>query len=225
MVSTPLAALFGQSPIRPIQAHIAKAHECCEVLVAFFNAALNGDWEKAASTQQEIAALENEADNLKKEIRLQLPKGLFMPVPRADLLELVRMQDKIANTAKDISGLMLGRKMQFPAPIAEQMTEYVASAVATSAQAVTAINEMQDLLEAGFRGREVEVVEQLIHQLEDLEHKNDELQVNIRAKLFTLESELPPVDVMFMYKIIEWVGDLADRAEKVGARLELLLAK
>ena len=30
---------------------------------------------------------------------------------------------------------------------------------------------------------------------------------------------------MFVYQIIEWVGDLADLAERVGARLEILLAK
>jgi hypothetical protein len=30
---------------------------------------------------------------------------------------------------------------------------------------------------------------------------------------------------MFLYQIIDWVGDLADLAESVGARLEILLAR
>jgi uncharacterized protein len=47
----------------------------------------------------------------------------------------------------------------------------------------------------------------------------------LRAELFELEPGLPPVDVIFMYKIIEWIGDLADVAKRVGHRLELLLAK
>ena len=54
---------------------------------------------------------------------------------------------------------------------------------------------------------------------------NDEQQIQIRSQLFKLESELPPVDVIFLYKIIEWIGDLADRAQKVGGRLQLLLAR
>jgi hypothetical protein len=37
--------------------------------------------------------------------------------------------------------------------------------------------------------------------------------------------DLNPVDVMFLYHIIDWVGDLADLAERVGARLEILLAR
>ena len=50
-------------------------------------------------------------------------------------------------------------------------------------------------------------------------------QIAIRAALLKKEQELPPVDVMFMYKIIEWIGDLADLAQRVGSRLELMLAK
>jgi hypothetical protein len=30
---------------------------------------------------------------------------------------------------------------------------------------------------------------------------------------------------MFLYKVINWIGDLADRAQQVGARLQLLLAR
>ena len=30
---------------------------------------------------------------------------------------------------------------------------------------------------------------------------------------------------MFLYTIIEWIGDVADRAERIGNRLEQLLAR
>ncbi|MFT7470689.1 MAG: hypothetical protein ACI8XU_000581, partial [Kiritimatiellia bacterium] len=36
---------------------------------------------------------------------------------------------------------------------------------------------------------------------------------------------LPPVHVMFLYKIIDQIGDLADISESVGARLLLLIAR
>ena len=44
-------------------------------------------------------------------------------------------------------------------------------------------------------------------------------------ELYLLEKGLPPVDVMFLYQIIEWIGDVADRAQRVGNRLELLMAR
>ncbi len=42
-------------------------------------------------------------------------------MPRTDLLDLISVQDKVANKAKDISGLMLGRQMTIPAVLAEVM--------------------------------------------------------------------------------------------------------
>lgn len=225
MVGNPFSNLFGQSPIRPIQQHISKAHECAEQLVPFFEASCNNDWTRAATIQATIGDLEGDADDIKKDIRLNLPKSLWLPVNRSDLLNLVTRQDKIANSAKDISGLMLGRKMVIPKVIAPIMLDYCKTAVATSAQAVAAIQEMDELVEMGFKGNVLDVVQSLINELDNLENENDRLQVQVRAALFAIEKDLPPVDVMFLYRIIEWIGDLADRAQRVGSLLQLLISQ
>jgi len=57
---------------------------------------------------------EAEADRIKNELRLHLPKSLFMPVDRRDLLEVLHLQDTIANTAQDIAGLLVERQMSIP---------------------------------------------------------------------------------------------------------------
>ena len=81
------------------------------------------------------------------------------------------------------------------------------------------------MLETGFKGREVTLVEKMLVELDAIEQDTDEMQIRIRRQLRKVESELNPVDVMFLYKIIEWVGELADIAERVGSRLELMLAR
>ncbi len=225
MASNPLSNLFGKSPIAPIQQHMMSAKECAEILPAFMEAAIGGDWEAAKTHQKEIAKLENVADKLKKQVRIQLPKSLFLPVPRSDLLDLVTVQDHIANTAKDIAGLMLGRQMEIPEKVSELMRDYLQLSIETVRQAHRAIEELDELVESGFHGREVDFVETLIIELDRLEHENDKLQVKIRAVLFKLEADLPPVNVVFLYKIIDWVGDLANEAQKVGSRLQILLAR
>ncbi len=217
--------MFARSPIQPMQQHIAKAHACAMELVPFFEAVLQKDWETAAQVQKRISELEHEADALKKSVRAHLPKSLFLPVPRTDLLELLSMQDRIANTAKDIAGIMLGRKMEVPEVIASQMLEYVKCSLSVSAQALTALEELDELVATGFRGREAEVVEKMIQHLDELEHQADVLEKEIRHALFEVERELPPINAMFLYKVIDWVGDLADRAQQVGSRLQLLLAR
>ncbi|MRI32546.1 TIGR00153 family protein [Endozoicomonas sp. OPT23] len=220
-----LSSVFGQSPIGPIQRHIAKAHECAMELEPFFKATFSGDWSAVEKIQQSIVRLENDADKIKKNVRLSLPKSLFLPVPRSDLLEIVTVQDKVANRAKDIAGIVLGRQMLIPEPMHQPFMDYLNRSIATSAQAVRAIGELDSLLETGFRGREVQLVEELIEELDQIESDTDRHQIEVRKILFRLEKDLPPVDVIFLYKIIDWVGDLADRASRVGSYLQLLLAR
>ncbi|TRO10536.1 TIGR00153 family protein [Ectopseudomonas mendocina] len=225
MPINPFVSLFGRSPIGPMQQHIAKAHECAANLVPFFEAVMAEDWAKVEQVQQEMSRLEHEADKLKKSVRLHLPKSLFLPVPRSDLLELLSVQDKVANRAKDIAGLMRGRQMAIPQALQPLVRTYVQRSVDASAQALKAMNELDELLETGFAGREAVLVENLIEELGSIENDTDRLQIEVRRNLFKLEKDLPPVDVMFLYQIIDWIGDVADRAQRVGNRLEQLLAR
>nr|WP_115717647.1 TIGR00153 family protein [Gallaecimonas mangrovi] len=225
MPANSILGLFAKSPIRPLQQHMDKVHECCQTLVPYFEAVLADDWSKASELRNDISRLEKEADALKREIRMTLPSGLFMPVERTDLLELVKEQDRIANKAKDIAGRVLGRKLKIPTIFAEEFSAYLSRCLDATALAAKAINELDELLETGFRGREVELVNRMINELDDIEHDTDELQIRLRRQLLAIEKDLSPIDVMFLYSILEWVGDLADRAEGVGSRLELLLAR
>lgn len=217
--------MFGNSPVRPIQEHMGRVHACAAELVGFFEAVIAQDQAGIKAAQASVTTLEHEADKLKKSLRLSLPKGLFLPVSRRDLLDMLTMQDNIANKSKDIAGLMLGRQMVLPESMAPLFLTFVKRSVDAIAQADTVINELDELLETGFRGKEVQVVEKMIKTLNRIESDTDEIQIKIRAELFKIEKDMPPIDVMFIYRIIEWVGELADLAQRVGSRLQLMLAK
>jgi uncharacterized protein len=217
--------LFGKSPISPLQAHMTLVVACAEKLQDFLNAAIANDWELGSEIFDKISKKEDKADEMKRQLRLQLPKSLFMPLDRGDLLDLLSLQDRIANRTKDIAGLMLGRKMSIPAPLQQQMIGFVSSSIEAGRQALKAINELDELLEVGFSGKEVDFVEKMIGELDQLEDKTDLLEQEIRHKLFDLEQDLPPIDMIFLYQVIDMIGELADLAEGVGGRLQLLLAR
>jgi predicted phosphate transport protein (TIGR00153 family) len=219
-----LANIFGASPVRPLEKHIDVAYRCAKKLRPFCAAVISGDWDKAIAVRNEIEELEQTADNLKKEIRLHLPKSLFMPVPREDLLELLLVQDKIANRTRDVSGLVLGRRMTIPEAIAELFIEFVDRNIDAAKQARKSVRELDELFTAGFRGAEVSLVEALIEELDQIETDTDARQAELRAALFEIEDSLKPVDAVFMYKVIELTGEIADMSERVGRRLELLLS-
>ncbi len=219
-----LANIFGSSPVQPLEQHMDISYRCAQQLKPFMTAVIAGDWENAAQSRAVIETLEQEADELKKQIRLQMPKSLFMPVPREDLLELLLVQDRIANRARDVSGLIIGRRMSVPEPIAAQFLDFVERNVDAAKQARKSVRELDELFTAGFRGAEVTLVANLIEKLDRIETETDEQQAALRASLFEIEKSLDPIDAMFLYKVIELTGDIADMAERVGRRLELLLS-
>lgn len=216
--------MFGRSPMRPLRQHMKKAHACVADLLPFYEAVNAGNWDEAIVLYEKIRSLEHDADAIKCDLRLHLPKGLFLPVPRSDLLGLLAKQERLANRAKDIAGIMLGRKICIPRELSEAFGVYLSRSVDASNQATCAINELDDLLESGFRGKEVSLVEKMIQELNVIEHETDTMQIDLREKLFRIETSLKPVDVMFLYKIIDWIGYLANDAQQAGYQLQLLLA-
>ncbi|MCC2618059.1 TIGR00153 family protein [Aestuariibacter halophilus] len=224
MPTNSFLGVFAKSPLKPLEQHINVVHKCSQALMPFFDAVFAGDWNKAGEHQAEISNLEKRADDLKRELRVSLPGGIFMPIQRQDLLDLLTQQDKIANKAKDISGRVLGRQLVIPGELQDSFLAYLKRCLEATKQAKKVINELDDLLETGFKGREVRLVEDMIEQLDKIEDDTDSMQVDIRKRLLDLEPTLNPVDVIFLYSIIEWVGELADISERVGSRLELMLA-
>ena len=219
-----LANIFGTSPVMPLEKHVGLAYKCTRQLIPFFEAVIADEWDTALSIRGDIERLEHEADDLKKEIRLHLPKSLFMPVPREDLLELLLVQDKMANRTKDVSGIVVGRRMSIPPQIADEFLTLVNRSVDASKQARKSVRELDELFTSGFRGAEVTLVSELIEELDRIETDTDDREAELRAALFVVESELEPVNVMFLYTVIGLIGEIADMAERVGRRLELLLS-
>lgn len=219
-----LANIFGSSPVQPLEKHIEIAFRCAKKLRPLFEAVIANDWDTALAVRADIEALEHEADNVKKEIRLNMPKSLFMPVPREDLLELLLVQDKIANRTKDVSGVIIGRRMQIPEVLADMFVEFVDRNIDAAKQARKSVRELDELFTAGFKGAEVALVSDMIEKLDGIETHTDEQQTVLRSALFEIEKTLDPIDAMFLYEVIQLIGEIADMAERVGRRLELLLS-
>ena len=226
MAKEPLfSSLFGRSPITPIQKHMKLVHECASKLEPYLENVIKGDWNSAEIIANEIFEIEDKADGVKRDIRLHLPKSLFLPVSRTDLLELLQNQDRIANVSKDITGLILGRHAIIPEKISQPMLDYVKRTIYATFLANKALAELDELIDTGFSGPEIDLVERLIANLDAVEHETDMMQVDIRAELFKIEKELNPVDVVFLYKILQWMGDIADYSQIVGNRMLYLIAR
>ncbi|MCB1857876.1 MAG: TIGR00153 family protein [Gammaproteobacteria bacterium] len=223
--TNPLASLFGKSPFKAMQAHMRVVNECAAEVPGLFQALIDNNTADLEARKDKIFEKEQAADSLKNTLRDHLPRSLFMPVDRRDLLEVLDLQDSIADTAQDIAGLLVERHMEIPAGMGEPLLKLVNRCCDATTHALAIIEELDELVEMGFRGREAEQVETMLAALTEIEDETDVMGMALTRSLFAQEASLKPVSVLFWYQLFQWIGDLADYAEKVGDRLRLLIAR
>lgn len=223
--TNPLLKLFGQSPFKPLQEHMRVVVQCANLVPALIEAQCQDDGDAVQSTRDEIFKLENAADDIKNDLRAHLPKRLFMPVDRRDLLEILDMQDNIADTAQDIAGMLVVREMKLIEPMHVPLLVLTRRCVDACDQMGKIMEQLDELLESGFRGPESERVLGMIDELNRIETDTDQKGTDVLRILFDHEDELGAVSVILWLRLIHWIGDLADYAEKAGNRHRLLLAR
>ncbi|MBT8062782.1 MAG: TIGR00153 family protein [Xanthomonadales bacterium] len=225
MAGSYLSGIFGSSPVRPLQKHMEQIVACVRELVPYVDSVLEGNIERRNQHHEKIVDLEHKADDLKKELRLHLPSSLFMPIDRRDVLEVLTMQDRVAGAVRDVAGIIVGRDIQIPAEMSVKFRELVVTCVKSVEEANDAICELDELIETGFGDNERERVGMLLTKLDATEQLTDEQSIELSHKLYEIEDDLKPVNVMFLYRIIDKTSAIADRAQRVGSRLQLMLAR
>ncbi len=221
----PFASLIGKSPFKPLQHHMRIISECTNEVPKLFDSLSSGDIEAIAASKAVIFEKEQEAAMIKTELRAHLPKSLFMPVDRRDLLDLLEGQHSIAEIAHNIASLLNEREMPVPEEMKSDLKAFVSGCIKTCQQTSAIVEEIDELVEVGFGGREADKVDDMADEVHQQEMTTEELKSQLNGKLFSLEDQLPPVTVMFWYQLLQWLLELSVRAEKTSDRVRLMLAR
>lgn len=218
-----LLGVFSESPFKAIGQHMRQSVACATLLIDFFDAVLVGNWKECKKIQEKISHFESLADELQRKVNRQLYKAMFLPVSRYDVLSLVKSQDSIANQSEDIAGFVLSREMDFPNNMHEKISKYVSSSVEVCKEAESIVRRLGVVMQSGFSSPCIDEIENMVDSLHELERENDVFQVDLRHLLKEKERDLSPIDVMFMYKVLERIGNLADNAHHIGEKFSLML--
>ena len=221
-VKPAISDVISNSPLALLERHAGVCVDCVERLPLYFAEAQANRWGRASEVREEICRFEGLADELKQDVRSNLPRGLWMSVSRADLLELVRVQDKMANGVKEVSGISLGRQLAFPAAMTSEVADFIDVVVQVSRVVVKIIGATRELSRSAFGTRQTNVILDFVSQVEADERRSDEMQAALRARLREYEAELSAVDAIFLYQLLAAIGDIADNAEKVAHRAQII---
>ncbi len=220
-----ISNIFGKSPFGALLEHTKKVHECVKLVQPLAESILNGEYDKIDDIHNEISKLEHEADTIKTRIRKGLGKSYFLAVERTDLLQFLHTQDAIADTAEDIAVLCALRDTKIPSALCEDFLLYVKLAIETSQELLNAAESMNTLVQSAFGGPEADKVLTEIEALNKKEWEVDKAARHLLQKMFTLEKEMDPVDIIFCMKIFNEIGMLANHAENTGENLALMILR
>lgn len=198
---------------------------CICLVPPLFDAIYAKNFDQTQDMAKQISELETEADKIKSTFRLNMPTSLLMPVDRKDLLGLISDQDAIADTAENISQIVTYRDMDVPEGLKALLDELLEGTMEITSDAKEMIERLDELLEVGFGGREIDNISGMIAGVRRSEHNIDNILHRARRALFSIENELDPVSVMFWYTILEHIGNISNQAENIADRLLLFLSK
>ncbi len=217
-----LLKVFGPSPFAPLQIHMEKVFKCVQKVQELFKALKQQNWSSLESIAAEISHLEHEADLAKNNIRNHLTKGLFLLVDRADLLQILSLQDDIADKAEDIGVLLSLRPLTVPALFEKEFDIFLAKNWECFDKAYRVMQELNELLESSFGGKEAEKVKAMVEGVAFSEHEADLIQKELLKKLFNCDDLSPAVFNLWL-KIFHEVSALSNLSETLVNRIRMLL--
>ena len=115
--------------------------------------------------------------------------------------------------------------MEIPSQLSSSFKDFVTEAVSAVATASAAIDQLAEVSRLAFGNKASTELDKIISGLDSQEREIDQLEIVVRQQLFDIEKDFPPIDVMFLYDVINKIGELADRAEQLGHRLTLIAVR
>ena len=220
---TIISKLFGKSPFEPLYQHMLKVKECVDLVKPLMESFINGEQDKVEKYAKQIFKAEHKADLVKKEIRRRVPKSVFLPVARGDILRFLKEQDSIADSAEDLAALVTMRPMSVPDGLQENLKALVNKVLETYDLAMKVSSEIKILAETSFGGAEAHKVLEMIEEIKVKEWEADIAQMKVAKKLFSMEKDIDPVSIMMWTHVFKELGALANHAENTGDNLATML--
>lgn len=218
-----IAKLFGKSPFAPLQTHMDRVASCVGQLPSLFKSLSEKDEKALQKASEQISKLEHEADLTKNDIRNHLPKSLFLPVDRSALLEILALQDSLADQAQVIAL----RACLYPLPVFEEIRAdfipFCQKNIEAFWLAREVVKELDELLECSFGGIEAEKVKGMVEQIAFFEYEADQLEYALTRSIYQAGDKLTQPAFHLWLTLIEDIANLAHLAEKLGNRIRMLL--
>jgi len=196
---------------------------CVHQLRDLFDALENNNHLQLEKVAEEISTSEHQADIIKNDIRNHLPKGLFLPIDHSNLLEILSVQDQIADSAEDLAVLVSLKELTLQGEFRDTFHLFMEKNIEAFDVVQKIIEEMGELLEYSFGGLEAEKVIAMVAEVAFKEYEVDLLQRPLLKILFASENEMAFTAFNLWLQIIEAMSKISNLSEILANRVRMTL--
>lgn len=214
-----IGKIFGRSPFAQIQQHMAQVTKCVDKMSEAIDAMTAGQFELLDSISVEVSQLEHQADQIKDDIRERLLKRFFMPIDRSEVLEILSLQDSLADTAEDVCKVLTLKRLPFPEDLREDFGRFVEFNLQAVQVVATIINQLDELIESGFGGVEAERIRGLAKDAAFAEHQADLVQLQLLKKIYAHDTDFSTGEFHLWMRVTRVLSHLANVAENHSNRV------
>lgn len=215
--------LFTRTPFDQLQQHMEKVVACLAKLSEIFHHLYDNQYDQLEPLVEKVSHFEHEADLIKNDIRKSLTKSFLFSIDRNVFLDLLTLQDNLADTAEEIAGLLIIKSLTVPPEIADELKAYIDKNMECAWDIKEIVLSFDQLIEASFGGPVATHVKQQVDQIAYKEHQASCLRRKVTKQLFGIADQLAMSDFILWTRLVEEIGYIAHSAEKVALRIEMIL--
>ena len=171
---------------------------------------------------EKVSQLEHEADEIKRNIRSHLPRGVLMPVDKFQFQSYLREQDKVLDQVEEALFWLSFRPRSIPAEVSEDIHKLIESVIPP----IELLSDLVALATKYFRHRSLETrnqIKSLIREIRVYEGKADDIERELKFRFFSVLKD--PMEVFHLVRLVEIVGDIADHAQNASDRMRAMIAR
>ncbi len=174
---------------------------------------LDGRFAEAGQLAEEVHRGEAEADDLRRQVAMELTRGALLASMRREFLELIERADRVANLAESLLYFILPQQVVVPELLQSPVREIGDKTEEMMAKARAAIQAL-------FTDRRV--VLEHSRSIEQLESEIDRLERKAIERIFQLELEL--AERLQLREFISRLADISDEIEDISDQVEIIVA-
>ncbi len=197
-----------------LTAYLGQVMNSLSRLKETFPACLDGTHAQQDDLANPVHEFESAADDMRRELELELYSGKLLPQSRADLLALIEAIDSVPNTAENIVDFFSIQKLQVEPALRGDVEQLLLKGL----EACAAMSETVRLL-----FQDLDPIREFAEEVDRLESESDAMERRLLRRVFDLDLEL--AHKLHLRDFVFALATLADQAENVADMVRWMAVK